>query len=510
MALRVKLIYLADFRILFGNEDPSVALPAGLMYLKEYAEINSADPSALDISIHTYRSGDSVGDIVASIDPASTDVLGISCYFWNLERSYAVAAQAKIINRAITIIMGGPESEETEDILKKQKFIDVCVRGEGEEVLRDILDSLAAGNGVPRAKGITLRDGKTVVDCGGRGIVKDLNSLPSIYTDGFVASFEGGELYYHTERGCFCKCRYCTLGPPLRFRDINVVEAELTRLLAIKNATYLNIWDSDLTWDLERFKSILRIVEKNNIHKRKISINYGFLSCDDETLTLLGRNIDRIVMGFQSTNQDVIESAGRKVYNLEKRAAALEKAFEFISPTIICAQFIFGLPGDNYAALGCSMKWAQSMGLTDVWVVQNLALPGTEYRRTAKKYGIVFKKKPFYNVECTSTYSRAEMKKSKSTLFWFTGLMKLFKSPGLRQLAGNGVYLWDIAEKFPYADPSMIADNLEGGDIFEFLLKVTRFERIRGICYKLLRETAKKDNAAREALGLASLDPIVK
>lgn len=502
MKLKVKLVYLADFRVLFGNEDPSVTTPVALMCLKKYALEKRGLESAVDISLLTFRSSATMDEMIADISPADADVIGVSCYFWNISRSLKLIRRIRKENPSVKILMGGPESEETVRIMEENPAIDICVRGEGEEVFAEILENLTNETQVSDIRGTTIRIGGEIKDTEGRGILRNMNDLPEIYTETFFKTFPPGEIFYHSERGCKCNCKYCTLGPPLRQKDLSLVEPEVRRIFENPNITYVNFWDSDMTWDINRFKEILRMVDRYNTYGKKVSVNYGFLNMDEEVLQLLGKNVNRIIMGFQSTNPDTTRMAGRTIYDLEERRASLEKAFEYVDPSKINAQFILGLPGDNYETLGESMRWTQRIGFTDVWVVQNLALPGTVYRRDAEKYGLEFKKKPFYNVHCSNTFTRADMKKAKSTLFWFVGLSRIYSSGQLRELAAKNIFIWDIVQKFPYADPKTVEENLEGGDMYDFTLKMGRISHIRRLCLMMLKQRLEKDPAAAEAFSI--------
>ncbi|MBV1758227.1 MAG: cobalamin-dependent protein, partial [Dethiosulfatibacter sp.] len=64
---------------------------------------------------------------------AKPDVIGFSCYIWNIELVLQIAETIKIDNSNISIILGGPEvSFESLQTMENYPFIDYIIRGEGE------------------------------------------------------------------------------------------------------------------------------------------------------------------------------------------------------------------------------------------------------------------------------------------------------------------------------------------------------------------------------------------
>jgi anaerobic magnesium-protoporphyrin IX monomethyl ester cyclase len=74
-----------------------------IRYLKAYAEPD------YDIQLAEYTIKDPVMNIVTDLIRKKPDVIGFSCYIWNIEETIKVINIIKKINPAIQIIAGGPE-----------------------------------------------------------------------------------------------------------------------------------------------------------------------------------------------------------------------------------------------------------------------------------------------------------------------------------------------------------------------------------------------------------------
>lgn len=499
----IKFVYIGDD--FSGNlqQDPNIGAPLSLIALRNYLRHNEGD--RFKIEFHEFPSDVCPARAAERIDPEAADIIGFSCYFWNIERSLAVAKKVHERNPDCHLILGGSEIEETQSIMEEHHFIDICVRGEGEEIFREVVLCLSENRAFPPLKGLTFRQDGGIKDNGGRGLIEDINTLPSIYTEEYVKSIKPGQaVHYYSERGCFCNCKYCTQRPPLRRLNIDRVEEEMKRFLTADNVTEIGIIDSDFSYDIERGKEILRIIKKYKKGDKVIRAHFGFLNSDDEILQLLRDNNIRVMTAFQSTSKSTLSIAGRSLtYDLDVREKILNQAFQILNPDMVNVAFIYGLPGDNYQTFGDSIRWAQRVGITDIWIVQLLALPGTRYRRDAEKYGIEHKKKPFYNVACSSTFSKHEMRKARAIIFWYYRMYRMLKSDQLKSMAARGVYVWDVAQHFPRMNNNEMLKYLLGKDRGDFVIKYNMRLHLNKLTIShLIDLTSKNKPGAKEILKL--------
>ncbi len=98
-------------------------------YLKAVCDVSIAQINILEYSIN-----DNLENILGGIYEEKPDVVAFSCYIWNISHVLKLAQNLKIIDKNITIILGGSEvSFETRDLMNHNSFIDYVIIGEGEK-----------------------------------------------------------------------------------------------------------------------------------------------------------------------------------------------------------------------------------------------------------------------------------------------------------------------------------------------------------------------------------------
>ena len=108
-----------------------------IRYLKAYAQ------PEFDIELAEYTIKDPIMNIVTDLIRRKPDVIGFSCYIWNIEETIKVIQMIKKIDPTIIIIVGGPEvSYDVHDWMKKVKEFDFIIIGEGEESFKRLLREL--------------------------------------------------------------------------------------------------------------------------------------------------------------------------------------------------------------------------------------------------------------------------------------------------------------------------------------------------------------------------------
>ena len=74
-----------------------------IRYLKAYAEPD------FSVQLAEYTIKDPIMNIVSDLYAKKPDIIGFSCYIWNIEETMKVIAMFKKINPHLHIILGGPE-----------------------------------------------------------------------------------------------------------------------------------------------------------------------------------------------------------------------------------------------------------------------------------------------------------------------------------------------------------------------------------------------------------------
>lgn len=127
-----------------------------IRYLKAYAQPD------YEVQLAEYTIKDPIMNIVGDLHSKKPDVVGFSCYIWNIEETMKVIAMLKKINPELIIILGGPEvTYDVNDWLDQIPGADFIVMGEGEVTFKSLLSEIEGSQDYKRIGGIAYReDGK--------------------------------------------------------------------------------------------------------------------------------------------------------------------------------------------------------------------------------------------------------------------------------------------------------------------------------------------------------------
>ncbi len=213
--------------------------PLGLAYLaatlreaEHHVQIIDATGSGLDTTItrHTAAgpldvTGLTIPQIVGAVAP-ETELIGISHMFlhqWPLLCDLALALAARY--PAAKIVVGGENASSFfEHILTHCPAIDVCVLGEGEQTLLELIEHWSARpqEALSAVPGLAYRDAAGQVQCSpARTRIQDLDAIPEPAWDMFPVDAyldrrrsggvdRGRSMPLLTSRGCPYKCSFCS------------------------------------------------------------------------------------------------------------------------------------------------------------------------------------------------------------------------------------------------------------------------------------------------------------
>ena len=361
-------------------------------------------------------------DIMRAIYDEKPDLLGFSCYIFNIIQIEQIVNDIKKLVPKLKIVLGGPEvSYDAQGMLRRCAGVDYIVRGEGERVFSRLVTELYKGNSVCDIQGLVYRreNGEIAVNpLEEEGAV----NLESPYTDEMLSEAKGKIIYFEGSRGCPFSCSYCLspAGGGVRFFRLERVMSELKKVM-MSQARQVKFVDRTFNCNLSRAKEIIRFIilsaenDKTGTIKAK---NFHFETAadlfDDELIELLGtapHGLIQLEIGIQSLNGAVLEATDRKT-DIEKCTHNIKRLL--VNGNIhIHLDIIAGLPLEDYASLARSFDGVFEMGPHTIQLGFLKLLKGSRLREQARGMGIVYESLPPYEVLSTPWMSFDELSRLK-------------------------------------------------------------------------------------------------
>jgi radical SAM superfamily enzyme YgiQ (UPF0313 family) len=373
-------------------------IPLGLGYLAAVLERAGHQVQIYDAAVED----EPLGDV---LDRDKFEVVGISSTTPLINEAWEVAREAKA-HGALTIL-GGPHPTLLPDESMQRPEVDLVVRGEGEDAIVEIasnlqfpISNLPSPQCFERAvwsqiAGLSFRDEHgEIVHNPLRPLREDLDSIPfpahhlfnieryanlQPLTDGLNPKARAYTIV--TSRGCPYNCIYCSkaiTGRIWRPRSPDNVVAEWRWLVRDLQATEIGVTDDTMTLDLERAKTICRMLIAEGLNTIPWITIHGInaRNTDEELLRLMKQaGCKRVGFGVESGNQCVLDSI-KKQQTIDEVRRAFANAKKAGLETM--GFFIFGLPTDTEETMEDTIRLALELDPELANFMIAAPYPGTE------------------------------------------------------------------------------------------------------------------------------------
>ncbi len=362
------------------------------------------------IEIAEYTINHAFTDVLADVYKRKPDVLGFSCYIWNIGMVWELIAELHKLMPDVPVWLGGPEvSYDAPKILCEHPEVAGVMVGEGEETFRELLSYYVEKEGSPAEgsvgadtegllgiKGLCLRSGYTTPR-----ELTDISTLPFLYDD--LSAFENKIIYYESSRGCPFRCSYClsSIDKKVRLRKIDIVKKELQFFLdrRVKQVKFVDrTFNCNHAHATEIWKYILE--HDNGVTNFHFEISADLLN--EEELELLRRmrpGLVQLEIGVQSVNPETLAAIHRSmdVDKLERIVAQINSGNNVHQHLDLIA----GLPYEDYESFGQSFDRVYGMRPEQLQLGFLKVLTGSEMHARAEEFGICYTDKPPYEVMFT-------------------------------------------------------------------------------------------------------------
>ena len=440
-------------------EDGLPCVPLGAEKQEEHGpyagvtEKTARESHSMQVEIAEYTINNQMELILEDIYRRKPDMVGISCYIWNIAYALDLVRDIHKVLPDTDIWLGGPEvSYDAPELLLREPEVFGVMKGEGEEMFAALLEcyrtlgctvrslgwneqknvaaeSVADSGRLPELQDrpetarVSEISGNARVSAfwhcmsqvagltyhGADGIicdqpirpVMDMSRIPFLYPS--LKGFENRIVYYESSRGCPFSCSYClsSIDKSVRFRDLKLVLPELDFFLE-KRVPQVKFVDRTFNAKKSHAMAIWKhILEHDNgVTNFHFEITADLL--DEEELELISRmrpGLIQLEIGVQSTNTETIRAIRRKM-DLKRLRYVVERinAGKNVHQHL---DLIAGLPFEDYESFGRSFNEVYSMEPEQFQLGFLKVLKGSYMHDMVEEYGLKYRGKAPYEVLST-------------------------------------------------------------------------------------------------------------
>jgi len=306
--------------------------------------------------------------LAAQIAEAAPDVIGCTAITPSIYTAERVLQIAKEQNPSVITMLGGIHATFMyQQVLTEAPWIDVIVRGEGEEILVALMDMITGGDWPARRgdiKGIAYREstaeGERIIANEAAPTIKDLDSISPDWD-----ILEWDKYSYiplncrvaipNMARGCPFTCSFCSqwkFWRDYRFRDPVKVVDEIEGLYRKHNVRFFILADEEPTIHRKKF---IRFCEELIARGLPDHIQWGIntrvtdILRDEKYLPLYRRaGLIHVSLGTEAAAQLKLDR-----FNKETKVADNKRAIQLLRDAgiVVEAQFIVGLENETAETL---------------------------------------------------------------------------------------------------------------------------------------------------------------
>lgn len=376
-------------------------------YLKEYADKKTKS----DITISEFTINQYVTDILSEIYDASPDIIGFSCYIWNIEHIKKLISLIRKVFPNTKIFLGGPEvSYKIKEAFNELKP-DFIIFGEGEKTFLDFVSQ--AEKPFPdysQIKGLAYNDNENFIMNPPRTGI-DMTLLPFPYTESDFVVLKNKIMYYEASRGCPFLCQYClsSIEHGVRYSPIEKVKKEL-KIFLNKKVPQVKFVDRTFNSDKTFALQIINFIIENdngitNFHFEAAAELLGTELLD--ALTSSRKGLFQLEIGVQSTNIETLNIIKRN--SDFKRIKNCTEQLRYGNNINLHLDLIAGLPKENYESFKRSYNDVFALRPHQLQLGFLKLLKGSGMEKISKDHGIICSPYPPYEVLETDCLTFAEI-----------------------------------------------------------------------------------------------------
>ncbi len=375
---------------------PMSGVPLGIACLAAYLREREISSQVIDAPIKGWNFEKTASESIRT----RAKIVGVSCLTENRYSALKTLEEIKKRNSDIITIIGGLHATFLDSLLlKNYNFVDIVVRGEGEETLYELIKAIKNKKKINKILGISFREKGKIKINPPRCFMENIENLPLPAYDLFpmkeyplppdVKNVKQTTLVT-TSRGCPMGCKFCetTLawGRKVRSTSAEKLFKQVKELNQEYGIDYIRFADDLFTLKKEKVIKFCELVIKNKL-PIKFRIQARVDTVDEEMLKILKKaGCDLIEYGAESGSDKVLRAIGKNI-TIEK----IKKASEMTKKAEIELKF-FLIVGSLEEEAEDTWKTFELIRETKPdWIGINALTiyPGTTVYDIAKKEGLI-------------------------------------------------------------------------------------------------------------------------
>jgi anaerobic magnesium-protoporphyrin IX monomethyl ester cyclase len=337
-----------------GSWPPAwVAYLAGSLKAAGFSDVTFIDAMTHDIGEEELRRR------IAEIDPDIVGATAITPSIYKAERVLEIAKEVK--PSAVTVLGGVHATFMYRQVLAEAPHIDAIVRGEGEEIIVNLVRAVDEERWPadrPSIKGLAYVDGGQVVATAAAPTVKNLDAIVADWGILDWPKYQYIPLGVRVAipnmaRGCPFTCSFCSqwkFWRDYRIRDPKKVVDEIETLKRDHGVGFFILADEEPTINKKKFVAFCE-----ELIRREVNILWGIntrvtdILRDEELLPLYRKaGLIHVSLGTEAAAQLKLD-----LFNKETTVAQNKKAIELLRKAgiVVEAQFIVGLENETAETL---------------------------------------------------------------------------------------------------------------------------------------------------------------
>ncbi len=348
-------------------EPPSVAMATIA------AQIDNHDVRVADMVVWRKKALPRFLDLLRQFRP---HVVGFTSMTFQYETTVGLAWAAKQFDPSIRTVLGGYHATLFSEALAAgpdARFWDFIVRGEGDFLFGELLDSLeAGGSGMDRILGLSYKQDGTFHHNLPRPL-EDLNRIRIPARDkrmvkGFHMYFRQADVI-ETSRGCLHGCNFCSIremyGRSFRMFPIDRVLADIEDAYS-RGARHIFCTDDNITLDMDRFErlcdGVIGLKLKDLMFTTQAS-PIGFAHRPDVAKKMVQAGFVSIFLGIENASTKNLRAMNKPntLDTIRRGVEALQK-----EKIIVIAGIINGLAEDDPESIRENYQFIRGLGITSV------------------------------------------------------------------------------------------------------------------------------------------------